>query len=110
MPASVETTKKNRKMVTSPRRTLIVASKVLLLFAGASAYFAGSFSLESTEFNVQYVSMAEQAFIARRHTIIGEVGASIKQYMLAASRSAVFRPAHVGSAGGKIIGTVTTPR
>jgi len=94
---------KNRKMITSARRTLIVAAKVMLLFAGASIYFAVSFSLEHKEFNRQYVSMAEQAYAARRNTLLGDSGVSIRDFQFAAFRPSIFRPLAFASAGGRLL-------
>jgi len=82
---------KNRRMVTSPRRSLLVAAKVLLLFAGASVYFAVSFQLEYKEFNKQYVSMGEQAYAARRNTVFRDAGISLRDFMFSPFRSALFR-------------------
>jgi len=91
---------KNRKMITSSRRTLLVAAKVMLLFAGACVYFAVSFSLEFKEFNKQFISMGEQAYIARRNTLLGDSGVSIPEFQLAAFRRNVFRAPDFGFTGG----------
>ena len=94
---------KNRKMNTSMRRTLIVAAKVMLLFVGASIYFAVSFSLEYKEFNRQYVSMAEQAYAARRNTLLGDSGVSIREFQYAAFRPTLFRPLGFAVAAGTAV-------
>ena len=94
---------KNRKMVTSARRTLIIGAKVMVLFAAAAIYFAVSFSLEYKEFNRQYVSMAEQAYAARRNTLLGDSGVSIRDFQFAAFRPSIFRPLAFASAGGRLL-------
>jgi len=99
---------KNRRMVTSARRTLIVAAKVLLLFAGASAYFAASFALEEQEFSRQYRSMAEQAYTARRNTLLRDAGATVREFLFASARSYLYRPLDFGVAAGTHIVTRST--
>jgi len=94
---------KNRKMVTSARRTLIVGAKVMLVVAAASIYFAVSFSLEYKEFNRQYVSMAEQAYAARRNTLLGDSGVSIREFQYAAFRPTLFRPLGFAVAAGTAV-------
>ena len=91
---------KNRRIVTSARRTLIIAGKVLLLFAGASAYFAASFSLEYTEFNHQYVQMGEQAYVARRNTLLGDAGLTSRDLLIVSQRQTIFRPTPFALAAG----------
>ena len=94
---------KNRKMITSMRRTLIVAVKVMLLFAGAAVYFAVSFSLEYNEFNRQKVSMTEQAYAARRNALLSDSGVVLRDFNLAAFRPNIFRPVSFARSGGKLL-------
>jgi len=91
---------KNRRLIISSRRTIVVALKVFLLFAGASAYFAASFGLERKEFDSQFGAMADQAYAARRNTIFRDAGASVRELLFATGRRGIFRPPEFGAAAG----------
>jgi len=81
----------------------MIAAKVLFLCAGATAYFALSFKMEYLELTRQYHEMVEQAYVARRNTLLGDVGLSSRDYLMAAFRPTLFRPLNFGFAGGKYL-------
>ena len=91
---------KHRRLQNSCRSNLIVAGKVLLLFAVAAGYFLSSFAIEQQEFQYQSTLMPEHTYLVRRNTMMRDIAYLSRQLALAPLMQQEFRPETVAKLAG----------
>jgi len=91
---------KHRRLQSSCRSNLIVAGKVLLLFAVAAGYFLSSFTIEQQEFQYQSTLMPEHTYLMRRNTMMRDIAYLSRQLALAPLMQQEFRPESVAKLAG----------
>jgi len=99
---------KHRRLQNSCRSNVIVAVKVVLLFAVAAGYFLSSFAIEQEEFLYQSKLMPEHTYLMRRNTMMHDIAYLTRQLALAPLMQQDFRPESAAAVAGtqKLIGNV----
>jgi len=79
---------------------MIVAGKVLLLFAMTAGYFLSSFAIEQEEFLYQSKLMPEHTYLMRRNTMMHDIAYLSRQLALAPLMQQEFRPENIPAVAG----------